>query len=228
MERATLKMDAKAAMREAAVSPYVITVIMGIIVVILSVCDTFLGIWEDILENGSGNGEQMGTYLVVSIIFFIIYMILSTILQFGYQSYCLKVANRDNTMSYLDLFSSSRYFLKSLGLIIMIGVFTFLWTLLLIIPGIIASYRYSQAILIMVEDPSKGIFQCIRESKDMMVGNKFDFFVLELSFILWSLLAVVTCGLALIYVYPYMNVTFANFYNKVKPADIVYEDAMPE
>lgn len=224
MERATLKMDAKAAMREAPVSPYVVTVIMGVIAIVLSVIDSFLRIWEDVLYKGNGDVGQMGKFLVVSVIFFVIYMVLSTILQFGYQSYCLKVANRDSSMSYMDLFSSTRYLLKSLGLIIMVGIFTFLWMLLFIVPGIIASYRYSQAVLIMVEDPSKGVFQCIRESKEMMVGYKFDYFVLELSFILWSLLALVTCGLALIYVYPYMNVTFANFYNKIKPESLVYEE----
>jgi uncharacterized membrane protein len=67
--------------------------------------------------------------------------------------------------------------------------------------------------------------QCIRESKEMMVGHKWEFFVLELSFILWQLLGLVTCGLAFIYVYPYMKVTFANYYNAVKPKTVVYEEA---
>uniref|UniRef100_UPI000AD4E94B DUF975 family protein n=1 Tax=Clostridium sp. NkU-1 TaxID=1095009 RepID=UPI000AD4E94B len=106
----------------------------------------------------------------------------------------------------------------------MVSLLTFLWALLLIIPGIIAAYRYSQAIFIMVEDPSKGIMQCIRESKEMMVGHKWEYFVLELSFILWQLLGLVTCGLAYIYVYPYMKVTFANYYNAVKPKTVVYEE----
>jgi len=128
-------------------------------------------------------------------------------------------------MSYGDLFSSVRYLLKALGLILMVSLLTFLWALLLIVPGIIAAYRYSQAIIIMVEDPNKGIMQCIRESKEMMVGHKWEFFVLELSFILWQLLGLVTCGLAFIYVYPYMKVTFANYYNAIKPNTVVYEEA---
>ena len=107
----------------------------------------------------------------------------------------------------------------------MISVFVLLWCILLIIPGIIAAYRYSQAIFIMVEDPNKGIMQCIRESKEMMAGHKMEYFILELSFFFWMLLGGVTCGLAYIYVYPYMAVTFANYYNSLKPVSVVYENA---
>lgn len=144
--------------------------------------------------------------------------------MFGYQSYCLKVANRDNTMSYGDLFASTKYLLKALGLSIMIALFTILWSLLFIIPGIIAAYRYSQAIFVLVENPDKGVMQCIRESREMMVGHKWEFFVLELSFILWQLLVLVTCFLANIYVYPYTMVTYANYYNAIKPKTVVYEE----
>jgi uncharacterized membrane protein len=98
----------------------------------------------------------------------------------------------------------------------MIVIFITLWTLLLIIPGIIAALRYSQAVFIMVENPDKGIFQCIRESKEIMDGHLWEYFVLNLSFILWILLAGVTCGLAYIYVYPYLTVTLANYYIQIK------------
>lgn len=227
MSRKDLKFDAKDAMRDALVSPYMVTIIVGVIMVILSVVQGFLDIWEGMIENAGAYGDvgQYGAFAISSVIFLIINIVISTIIQFGYQSYCLKVANRDNTMSYGDLFSSVRYLLKALGLILMVSLLTFLWALLLIIPGIIAAYRYSQAIMIMVEDPNKGIMQCIRESKEMMVGHKWEFFVLELSFILWQLLGLVTCGLAFIYVYPYMKVTFANYYNAIKPITVVYEES---
>lgn len=227
MSRKALKFDAKDAMRDATVSPIMVTLIVGVIMVILSAVQGFLDIWQGMIENASAYGDlgQTGAFAASSVIFLVINIVVSTIIQFGYQSYCLKVANRDDTMSYGDLFGSVRYLLKALGLILMVSLLTFLWTLLLIIPGIIAAYRYSQAIFVLVEDPSKGIMQCIRESKEMMVGHKWEFFVLELSFILWQLLGLVTCGLAFIYVYPYMKVTFANYYNAVKPKTVVYEEA---
>lgn len=226
MERSVLKMDAKAAMREAVISPYGVTVIFGVIVFVLSAIQGFFDIWERILDeaNGYGDPSHLIMFLVSSIVFYFIYFIITTIIQFGYYSFCLKVSNRDATMSYGDLFSSVRYLLKAIGLSIMIGVLVLLWTLLFIIPGIIAAYRYSQAIFVLVEDPSKGVMQCIRESKEMMVGHKFEYFVLELSFLLWELMAVFTCGLGYIYVYPYMNVTLANYYNAVKPKTVFYEE----
>ena len=68
------------------------------------------------------------------------------------------------------------------------SIFIMLWTILLIVPGIIATLRYSQAFYILADDPSKGVMQCLKESKEMMKGNKAKLFCLELSFIGWCLL----------------------------------------
>lgn len=224
MERSVLKMDAKAAMREAVISPYGVTVIYGIILFILSAIQSFLDIWKRILDKANGyiDPAQLIAFIGSSIVFFIISFVITTIIQFGYSSFCLKVSNRDATMSYMDLFSSVRYLLKAIGLSVVTGVLVLLWSLLFIVPGIIAAYRYSQAVFVLVEDPRKGIMQCIQESKDMMVGHKFEFFVLQLSFLLWELMGIFTCGLGYIYVYPYMNVTKANYYNAVKPKTAFY------
>ncbi|MDW2797550.1 DUF975 family protein [Clostridium boliviensis] len=216
MNREALKTDAKDAMSQALISPYLVTVIMGVILTVLSVIQLFLDKWEEILENTHADLHQWQSFIIFSIVFFVIYFIISTLLEFGYSTYCLKVAKRDESMSYGDLFSSAYYLLKALGLSLMVGIFITLWTLLLIIPGIIAALRYSQAVFIMVENPDKGIFQCIRESKEIMDGHLWEYFVLNLSFILWILLAAVTCGLAYIYVYPYMTVTLANYYIEIK------------
>ena len=68
-------------------------------------------------------------------------------------------------------------------------VIVFAFSLLFLIPGIVMLFRYSQAEFILAEDPKKGAFQCLRESKEMMIGNKRYFFLLELSFIGWGILA---------------------------------------
>lgn len=226
MNRQELKFDAKEKLRQATVNPYVVTTIMGVVLMVLTVIQVMLNVWGEIIIQGSSvSGKEISTYFVSTIVFFVIYLFISTILQFGYSSYCLKVANRDSSMSYGDLFSALRYLLKALGLTIMMMIFILLWSLLLVIPGIIAAYRYSQAVFIMVENPDKGIMQCIRESKEMMVGHKMEYFILEISFFFWMLLGNFTCGLAYIYVYPYMTVTFANYYNHLKPVSVVYEDS---
>lgn len=107
---------------------------------------------------------------------------------------------------------------------LLVGIFTVLWTLLLIIPGIIKTYSYSMTFYILAEHPEMTGKEAITESRIIMDGHKWDLFVLELSFILWILLSMVTCGIALIYVLPYMNLTMTNFYNSIKRQPTVTAD----
>lgn len=96
---------------------------------------------------------------------------------------------RSRVNDFGNVFSGFGYFFKTFGLYFMMSLFIYLWTLLLIVPGIIASIRYSQAFYILADDPTKGIMQCISESKELMKDNKAKFFCLQLSFIPWMLLA---------------------------------------
>ena len=100
------------------------------------------------------------------------------------------------------------------------SLFIFLWACPRYIPGIIAALRYSQAFYILAENPEKGIRQCVNESKMMMSGRIWEYFVLQLSFVLWTLLGAVTCGIANLYVTPYMTITNAGYYLSLKPEDI--------
>ena len=102
---------------------------------------------------------------------------------------------RRQIVSEMDIFLGFERFGKALGLMHFQALFIFLWTLLLIVPGIIASIRYSQAFFIMADDPNKGIRQCMDERKMMMHGNKAKYFCLSLSFIGWALLAAIPAGI---------------------------------
>ncbi len=86
------------------------------------------------------------------------------------------------------LFNGFGCYFKTLGLVIVMGLFIFLWSMLFIIPGIIAAIRYSQAYYILADDPKKGIMQCINESKALMATNKMKYFTLVLSFFGWAFL----------------------------------------
>ena len=92
----------------------------------------------------------------------------------------------------------------------------FLWSLLFIIPGIIAAIRYSQAFLIKLDDPDLSATECIDKSKEMMNGHKMDYFLLILSFIVWFILGVFTCGILYLWLIPYYSTTICNFYNEIK------------
>lgn len=107
----------------------------------------------------------------------------------------------------------------------LVGLFTFLWSLLFVIPGIVKSFSYSMSMYILAENKGKAALECINESKSMTNGHKMDLFVLGLSFLGWALLGIITFGIAFIWVIPYMNATYANVYNSLKPfkAEIVNE-----
>ncbi len=108
-----------------------------------------------------------------------------------------------------------------------IALFTSLWGLLFIIPGIIKGYSYMMAPYILAENKGMGALEAIRRSKKMMHGHKMDLFVLQLSFIGWELLAYITFGLAYIWCFPYFRATLANFYNEIKKESLPFTQEAP-
>lgn len=109
-------------------------------------------------------------------------------LQLGITLFFLAMFRKQNVNAG-DIFLGFDRFGKALGLLLFQNLFIVLWLFLLVVPGIIAAIRYSQAFFILADDPSKGIRQCMDESKAMMNGNKMKYFCLSLSFIGWALLA---------------------------------------
>ena len=123
-----------------------------------------------------------------------------------------------------DAFAGFDDFWTGFKALFLVGLFTFLWSLLFIIPGIIKSFSYSQTMMIVAENKGIGAREAINRSKAMMDGRKMDYFVLGLSFIGWGLLCCITLGIAYIWVGPYMQATMVNFYNDIKPAEATAEE----
>jgi uncharacterized membrane protein len=97
------------------------------------------------------------------------------------------------------------------------SLWIFLWSLLLIVPGIIKAYSYSQMLFIMAEYPSIGPVRAMRLSKKITKGHKWDLFVMELSFLGWMILCVyMTFDIGLLWLYPYMLMSFTNAYHAMK------------
>lgn len=115
-----------------------------------------------------------------------------------------------------DLFSQFSNFWGAFKVTFLVGLFTSLWSLLLIIPGIIKAYSYSQAMYILAEDPEMGALEAINRSKEMMQGHKMELFALGLSFFGWIVLGILTLGIGFIWIIPYMSATQANFHNSIK------------
>ena len=111
------------------------------------------------------------------------------------------------------------YFRNVWGIFLM-ELFVNLWALLLIIPGLIKMYSYSMTPYILVDNPDLSANQAINMSRKMMKGHKFDLFFLHLSFIGWGVLAILTAGVGLLWLIPYMNTAQAAFYQEIKKEHI--------
>ena len=219
MDRVQLKMDAKAAMQQANPHPVLVTLVYLVILTavnfVVSMMSGFSSLFTVLVTDPDAAAAISLGMLVPSLLLSLAATLVIGFIQMGYTAYTLRVVNRQPA-GINDLFAYALYCLKIWGLSIVMGIFVMLWSLLFWFPGIIAYYRYSQAFYILAENPEKGIMDCINESKAMMYGHKMDKFVLDLSFILWYLLAGVTCGIAGIYVTPYVGITNAGFYNSLK------------
>ena len=99
---------------------------------------------------------------------------------------------------------------------VLVRIFIFLWTLLLIVPGIIKSLSYSMTNYILVDKPELSANEAINLSKDMMYGHKFDLFYLYLSFAGWALLCIFTLGIGFLWLIPYAQTAQSSFYLDVK------------
>ncbi len=110
------------------------------------------------------------------------------------------------------LFERFALFGKALGLRLFISLFVFLWSLLFIIPGIVASYKYSLAPQLMAEYPQMGIREAVNRSKQLMSGHKGRLFCLDLSFIGWWFLSALTLGILGLWITPYFLTARAAFY----------------
>lgn len=143
--------------------------------------------------------------------------ILGGVVQIGYAQYLLKQQDREIN-SVKDLFSQFDRFGQGFLQLFLRNLYTFLWSLLFIIPGIIKSLAYAMTPFIMAENPDLTAKEAITLSKERMDGHKGELFWLGLTFFGWSLLATLTAGIGYIFLNPYMNAAYAAFYrDKISP-----------
>lgn len=216
MDRVNLKMKAKQQMDG---NMAVLVAMTAIIVFVPSMLQGTLrgaGLTMGIISQTAFEGSVGVTALFglfSSLVTLAINFVIMPHLQYAYVKTSLDVeggepANINRLVQFEDLG-------KKIVLALMISIFTFLWSLLFIIPGIIKAYSYSMAWYILCENPEMTPTEALRTSMDMMNGHKMDLFVLHLSLIPWYLLVGITFGLAILYVGPYTNIIVANFYREI-------------
>jgi uncharacterized membrane protein len=142
-------------------------------------------------------------------------IIISGPLLLGYYSFQLRFMRQDGP-DVSQVFSGFQFFSNALVAQLLVGLYVFLWSLLLIIPGIIAAYGYAMTFFVLADNPTIGATEAMEESKRMMQGNRMKLFLLTCRFIGWFILGMLTLGIGLIWVVPYMVLSLSFFYEDVR------------
>ena len=223
--RAELKMRGNMAFKKNYVSAVVVALLMGIFGTVSGESsarrvsensDIYSG---NLFNVGMITGLLAGIATVVILIVLVAKVVVGNLLKMGgYRFFILNQTAQPGIGTLLDGFRSGHYVNIVLTMFLR-DLFTALWSLLLVVPGIVKHYEYLMVPYIIAENPAMDYKEAFQISKQMMDGEKMEAFIMDLSFLGWYLLSAVTCGLlAIFYVNPYVQASFAEMYtfNKQK------------
>lgn len=145
----------------------------------------------------------------------IISLLFTGVLTTGLCRFLLNIVTKVKRPGFEDLFYYFKIYGKTLGLNLIITIAVGIGTMLFVIPGIIIGLTFSQAFYILAKNPEKSIGEALGKSAAMMNGYKMELFMLELSFIGWWLVGIITFGIGLLWVVPYVRVAEANFHLEI-------------
>lgn len=139
----------------------------------------------------------------------------------GLASVFLSLARGDGEVRLERMFTDgfSQQFGRNLLLGLLRGLFTALWSMLFVVPGIVKHYAYSMSFYIAADHPEYTWNQCMDVSKRMTAGHKGELFVLDLSFIGWFSVGALCLGVGSLWVTPYYNASWANYYDALRTLD---------
>lgn len=158
----------------------------------------------------------MTAFMVIMVFALVLGLFLFNPLQVGAQRFFVVSHYQKAELGELGYAFSNAY-INVVKIMFLRGLYTFLWSLLFLIPGIIKGYEYRMIPYILAENPGIDSREAFAISKKMMDGNKWDAFVLDLSFLGWEILSAFTCGiLSIFYVNPYIHMTNAELYVALK------------
>jgi len=160
---------------------------------------------------------NIGDSIVTKILYFVLAMLVLLPLNYGYLMTFLRFSRGEN-LAVENLFAMFKgdYYKKSVVLGLLVGIYTLLWTLLLIVPGLIKSLSYALAPYIMIDNPELSAEEAICKSMKMMEGHKMDLFLIQLGYVGLGLLSMLLLGIPLLWLMPYYQVVYAKFYEEIK------------
>jgi uncharacterized membrane protein len=214
--------DIKANAREALSGHWGIAILASII------ASTFTAVGGSVSFSNEGDvdfsqlGEFSSTEILTTLAVFggiillglVLSVVISSLVSIGYAQFNIDLVE-GNDPRIATLFSKGKQVGTAIIANLLVFIRVFIGTILFIIPGIIAAFQYSMVNYIIAENPGIKAREALERSKEMMRGNKFRFFRLGLSFLGWSILVVLTFGIAGIWVGPYIEASFAAFYKDI-------------
>ncbi len=217
INRAAIKQNAKSVIVQTKPSPILVVLVFLALAAILqvlsaSVTGQFSAYMDTMEQFMAGNMDYVPRVHSIEPLGLLLNLAIGLMLltlSAGLATYCLNVCQFRES-GFGNLLDGFAIFFKVLWLEILMSIFVFLWSLLLIVPGIIALYRYRMALYILIENPKLSALDCIRASCKLMRGHKGELFVLDLSFLGWVLLT--AFPFVTVWVTPYMELTYANYY----------------
>ncbi|WP_312832371.1 DUF975 family protein [Sedimentibacter saalensis] len=174
-------------------------------------------------RGGSSRGEDTGEYLARHPEYYMIFLVVVTLLlvfrilvgyslEVGSRRYFVKLSQYKNTKGCYGFSFDSMNYKGIVSTMFLMNVYNILWTLLFVIPGIIKAYSYRMVPYILGDNPNIGANEAITLSRKMMDGNKFEAFVLDISFLGWYLLGLLALVIGMLFVNPYYDATCAQLY----------------
>ena len=185
IDRKHLKQEMKDLLRTAQVSPRGMACLYLGLILVLNLADSFISIMDIGLP---------GTFVSI------LTGLMSMVLAAGFVMYCMAI-RRGERAEYLTLFDGFSFVGKVILLNIVIYLFTMLWSMLFVIPGLIAAYRYRFALYNLYENPGIGVMEALEMSKRQTLGYKSQLFTLDLSYIGWFLLDSLPSIVQIAYIY---------------------------
>ena len=181
---------------------------------------------QQILSSSEGLNSNLGALIlggfsyimIVAFIIGLVLFVLGSFVSVGYAKFNLNLVDRKE-VTINTLFDYFSYWKTTAVARFLRNLYVFLWSLLFIIPGIIASLSYAMTDYILAENPEMTASEAIKQSKTMMNGNCWRLFCLEFSFFGWNLLAVLTCGVGYLWLTPYMSAAYAAFYREISQTE---------
>lgn len=178
---------------------------------------------QQIYTSNGGWNNQLVSFLagwavflvLAALVMAVVYFVLGSVIEVGYARFNLDLVDRREKPEISTMFGYFAHWKNTASTKFLQTLYILLWSLLFVIPGIVAGYSYAMTSYILSEHPELTADEAINISKQMMSGNRFRLFCLHLSFIGWELLCTLSLGIGHLWLTPYKQAATAAFYREV-------------